>query len=897
MSVILIKVDAVDITDDVKIAGASFASLVNGVTGEAKFQVKDAAQTYQFNSGDSLTLDVDGVRVWGGYVIAAKKIYALPVIDSSSPGVVTRMWDVVGADYNILFNERIVFKESDPVGKLSFSYDADTYDNTIINDIFDNYLDIATDGLTRTGVTQIAKAILDIPGKIHSGLVASAGFTWKQMMDSVQRATGGVYYISPTKVLTYVDAETTTAAYGLSDQPDGINDTGYQSFTILEDGTKLVNDMFVWGAGNGSPNYVLSRTEDAASIALHGRWQLGLVTSALYRQASVDIVADSYVYGTPQSHRGGKDDAVTFMARVFEPFFLAGDIVDLTCGIFGYVDTLPLRRMTTTFASPIEPIFDLILSHDIDQPVSIAEFAPWPGIDGPPPPPPPPPPECVCGITDPFTRTVASGWGTSDAGIDWVTAVGLDCLASVDGTRAVSFMTADGTGILTADLSWATTGADAFLFAGIQFQVSADPTLHGYTLNLEPDTAHSDYKVVLGYFDYGDGPVQQWFLYDAAGVHDIGQPPPFNIFSPFNIRMESSATYFRVKGWASSSAEPGAWSWESSNPDSTYVGGDLEWFARNFDSGGTEFTLYLDSLDITGVNRCSAVQFDDFNRTVASGWGTATPSGLVWDNSPFGTNNGLKSVNGQQGVLDTGVADYYCEVAITLPIQPPIDIRILGVYFDEVESTSDAINNDRLRIFWRSTSYGDMPAGIKRSGPVSLGNASVNLGALVGGNSANLRLVFTPTTGTEYSAVGYAWATGSTEPTTPNLVPTYGGLVALERLYLTLLAGDTRARCYLNAIGDFSCLDVTAPLVLGPAPTYGAWGCETAKHLASDTYQLSFPYIPGTTSVHLNGRLMRLTYDYTEDFQQAQITFVMSVNANDVVYVCYRAIGPGDSGV
>ena len=32
---------------------------------------------------------------------------------------------------------------------------------------------------------------------------------------------------------------------------------------------------------------------------------------------------------------------------------------------------------------------------------------------------------------------------------------------------------------------------------------------------------------------------------------------------------------------------------------------------------------------MTGVNRCTAVQFDDFERTVASGWGDATPSGVT----------------------------------------------------------------------------------------------------------------------------------------------------------------------------------------------------------------------------------------------------------------------------
>lgn len=381
MSTISIKVSDVDITDDVVIKDASFQSLVNGSPGSARLRVKDVGQTYDFNTGDSLTLDVDSVRVWGGYVIGAKKVYALSVIDTTPHYPLTRLWEITGVDYNILFNKRIVWKESDPTGKLDFKYEADTYDDTIINDIFDNYLTIDDDDLTRTGVERIAKAILDVPGKTHHGSVASASYTWKQMMDRVARATGGVYYISPTRVLTYVDVETATSSYDLTDTPTDGNDVGYQGFTLLENGSDMVNDMFVWGAGTGSDSVVSSRTQDSASIAEHHRWQLGLFTSGLFRQASADIIADSYVYGTPQSHRGGKDDAVSFTIKVFEPRFTAGQVVDVTCGIFDYADALPIRSMTTTFASSRDAIFELVLGHLIDIPVGITEFRNYPPVD------------------------------------------------------------------------------------------------------------------------------------------------------------------------------------------------------------------------------------------------------------------------------------------------------------------------------------------------------------------------------------------------------------------------------------------------------------------------------------------------------------------------------------
>ncbi len=430
MSTVVIRIDGTDVTDDVIIRGASFTSLVNGVTGQAVLRVKDVGQTYDFISGGSLTLDVDSVRVWGGYILSAKKVYALEVVDTVTLPI-PRVWEIVGGDYNTLFNKRIVFKESDPTGKINFSYSVDTYDDTIIDDIFDNYLDISGDSLTRTGVQRIAKATLDIPGQSSAGLIASAGMTWKQTMDRIQRATGGVYYIDASRDLKYVDVETSTSSYTLTDQPSGAFDVGYQSFNILRNGSDLVNDMFVWGAGDGSSSYVFSRTEDSSSIAEHGRWQLPLVTGGLFRQASADIIADSYVYGTPQSHRGGKDEAITFTARLFEPKFAAGDVVDVVNGIFSYSDALPVRRMTTTFQSPTDPIFDILLSHAIDQPVSLFEWMipriPWldpGGIDiWVPPIPPIDSTTCPTGCLlascayDDFVRTVSA----PDWGGDWTT--------------------------------------------------------------------------------------------------------------------------------------------------------------------------------------------------------------------------------------------------------------------------------------------------------------------------------------------------------------------------------------------------------------------------------------------------------------------------------------------
>jgi len=551
VSTVVIRVGGTNITADVIFGDAAFVSQVNGNPGACSFRVKDNAQTYAFTTGAEVTLDIDSVRTWGGYITQVRKTYVLPVLDADPPTAVHRVWSVTGLDYNVLFNKRIVWKESAPTGKLDFEYSVNTYDDTIINDIFDNYLTISGDGLTRTGVTRIDKAILDLPGLGHKGLIASAGFTWKEMMDSVARATGGMYYISPDKDLAYVDVETADGPYQLQDlrgvtwqdytapawvalspvlslafvlgdsnyvwqsggdgttgasRPDftaammagtvddgtvtwflvnqwvtgsgqylnsalqptipnghayvttytratdfGLTGTveptwptdgstvtdvviGYQNFSFLYNGSDMINDMFVWGAGNATPNYVFSRSQDSTSITNHGRWQSSLQTTALYRQTSADAVATSYVYGTPQSHRGGKDDQITFTCRVFRPVYHAGSKISIYNSIFNYYDVLPVRQMTVTFVSPTEPIFDLTLSHDIDLPYAISEFL-GPGRLGggttgtnvtP----------HATGITDTFTRVVSSpSWGTSDAGLPWSVSGISVTSADVNGAR------------------------------------------------------------------------------------------------------------------------------------------------------------------------------------------------------------------------------------------------------------------------------------------------------------------------------------------------------------------------------------------------------------------------------------------------------------------------------
>lgn len=904
MSTIVIKVDGTDITDDVMIADASFSSQVNGSVGQATLRVKDPAQTYEFNSGDSLTLDVDGERVWGGYVMQAKKIYALPVIQATPPGSVTRVWQIMGLDYNVLFNKRIVFKESDPTGKLAFEYSVDTYDDTIINDIFDNYLDISGDGLTRGGVTRIAKATLDLPGQSQKGLLASAGFTWKQMMDSVQRATGGVYYISPTKVLTYVDAETTTSSYTLTDEPTGGFDVGYQKFTFLADGTNLVNDMLLWGAGTGSTSYVFSRSEDSSSITDHGRWQLGLVTSGLYRQTSADVIADSYVYGTPQSHRGGKDDARAFNVRVFQPRFLAGDIVDIECGIFAYTETLPVRKMTVTFVNPTEAIFDLTLTHAIDQGLGLYEYLALrvpgfhiPDIDIPPPSPPSGPPTCtdaVCGITDGFERTESGTWDVATCQVPWFTdPFQTGGTISVDGNAGIIFlddptqprhMLLGGTGAFLTeepvDLSVKT----------MRFQLPdyVSALNNAYNLRWSP-TDHPGLtigpNIGIGFIDAGIT-TNSYISYGVFGGGDVAIPKTF---------WSSSSTYT----WTVAKTVSGMTQSITDGTNTyTLTHGSAPTLAQCsifFDivgSSSPDITLRITEIIIPEITRCTAVQFENFYRTSGpDDWGNSTPSGHVWsdsDTGPISVSYGA----GLMSIVGTNNAQ-------VVQLSPPIYLitggtRTMHARFriNPVVNSPDRPNELYFDLWNSGATLLVIPSTDPDDGMMILFDNTVGPVADTSFTDWEDNAEYDVRWEQTWQGTGKAkiWRTGDPEPdwmleadTTTAFTNDYfgirytGGNDVDSDVTFSFIEFDYADKpCYFSGPGPVS------------IPASSGKVCETLVHSGGTDFTASRAFFSGTLETWVNGVAQT---DVTSVGSAATFSLSGSIDASDVLRICYRANG------
>jgi len=390
-SVIVIKVNGVDITDDVIFRDAEFNSQVSGSPGACKFRLKDMEYAYEFVVGQTITLDVDDQRVWGGWIQSIQRQYFFPYataphqrsvrpysdkypcgdpLDAQPVIVVPRALVIEGVDYNILFRKRFCYSKSKPANPTLKSWPSGTWDRVMIEYLCGQNLDLSGDGIDYDTLVETVGQ----PNPDAKGNPAGGGWSWENAMKAISRYPGAIFYIDPDRKLVYTDVDTPNAEYKLTDTPVALDELGYREMEILYNGANLVNDAMVWGAGQGAKRVKFKRTRDQASIDAHGLWQIGDFRGDMWRQASVDKRSRSFVYGSPQNKRGGKDDAISVSVALFTPTFRVAQKVDFTSGVFGYNDVLPIRRMRITFPTPVEARFDLVLSHAIDEPWDTFEY-------------------------------------------------------------------------------------------------------------------------------------------------------------------------------------------------------------------------------------------------------------------------------------------------------------------------------------------------------------------------------------------------------------------------------------------------------------------------------------------------------------------------------------------
>lgn len=353
-----------DITSLVMFADAEFVSQVNGTPGTCRFRVRDDEHGLSFRAGGRLNLKINGQNEWTGYVSRVERRTAFPYGSPSQ----TRFFFIDGVDVNILFRRRVVYRKSRPkdVSGKTYSYNGTpTKDTTALADLLSGYVDLRGDGIdTTTLVTNVGDINVDQKTNPWSG-----GWTWEQAMTKINTLPCAVYYINPDRKLVWADPDTATAPFSLSDMPNYSSSWGYREMEILYDGSQLANDYLAWGAGAGSNQMVFRRLESTSSIESHERWQKSTIAGDIYKQATINKLASSYVNGSPTSRRGHKNDRISVSCTTFRQGIQAGMGVSFTCNAFGFTDVLPARVVRITFPTPVNPRYDLTLSHEIDAEV------------------------------------------------------------------------------------------------------------------------------------------------------------------------------------------------------------------------------------------------------------------------------------------------------------------------------------------------------------------------------------------------------------------------------------------------------------------------------------------------------------------------------------------------
>ncbi len=367
-------VDGVDITAAIIWSETTLSSFVGSNVGECSIKVKDLDRTRSIRTGAEIIVKYRGIRLWGGFVKQVQRSYAFSYGAVSDP--MPRFLTIRGTDYNTLLDKRVVFNQTYPEDIDLVTWPMGTPDSLAVNYMLQNNLDLTGDdiGFHVMTTTDIAPYEEFNP--------AGGSHTWNQAMANITDRTRALYYIDADRVFHYVDdsvASTLFGFEGVSDTPDGTTTIGYRDFEFDSDGTKLDNDHMVWGAGQGSgeagePVLAFHREQDAASQAAHGVWQQGEFRPDMYRQASVERRALTWLYGSPANRRGHKDDRVFIRCTVFKPYFRAGDVVRVVSTTYGLDDLIPVRAVEIRFLTPFDLEERLTISHEIDPPWNTYEW-------------------------------------------------------------------------------------------------------------------------------------------------------------------------------------------------------------------------------------------------------------------------------------------------------------------------------------------------------------------------------------------------------------------------------------------------------------------------------------------------------------------------------------------
>lgn len=359
-----------DYTNSCVFERCSFTSEWNGTPGTFDIYLRDPNLELDFTIGSEIVLTVDGVVMFGGYLLSKGMTSFAPAADTSDlEDYDLALWHLAGPDFNIALDRRVYRDTGDYLTSIRIN---ETVDGAILREAIGSYTDMSD--FDTSGIDDVAT----IPDVTYVTL--QQGWKVRQEFETLLPFSSAVYYINGEKVIQYKSFDDVEKRWGFSDNPNNTPITGspdeYQGATYgfrqvegTEDGTYMANDVFVWGGSEftGSGGTVVARVENSTSIGLHNRWQhaethfgeLG------YRsQSGVDLAADALING-PNAGTGlagtkglkypqwmfrftWTSDHVPLLSGVPD-HIVAGDLVTIELSVFGVTKLLPVRSLRISF--------------------------------------------------------------------------------------------------------------------------------------------------------------------------------------------------------------------------------------------------------------------------------------------------------------------------------------------------------------------------------------------------------------------------------------------------------------------------------------------------------------------------------------------------------------------
>jgi hypothetical protein len=295
-----------DITDSVLYADAYFELQAAAVPGSFHITVKDPAQTHSFISGGVIEMWIGGTKMYGGFVSVPTRDFFFPADRTDKP-VMTRRWSLDGVDFNHLLDKRILRNPANYTQSITPL--TNTTDKAFIA-TFTSYFDTDFSG---GGTIDFSTKVTEVNNfgtrKIYYG--EAQGDTLRAVLDrlvidtTVYGSNACIYWLDSEARLNWLALQTTAAPWGFSDVPDGTDFIGWRDGAASEDGSSVVNEVFIWGGSPINSSTVataikLAHKWNQTSIDTHGRWQLAEAHPGeeLYKsQVQVDSRANALISG------------------------------------------------------------------------------------------------------------------------------------------------------------------------------------------------------------------------------------------------------------------------------------------------------------------------------------------------------------------------------------------------------------------------------------------------------------------------------------------------------------------------------------------------------------------------------------------------------------------------